>query len=254
MSKSAETEAFDAKISRQRLDTFDRPDGSVESVLTVTLPGVATPFVFREVATAEEARADLGGSVSGEFADDDVAGIFDDIGKAVKSVGKGIAKAAKSVATSKVFRAAAKGLAVAAPVLGPLAPVALTASGAMLTTSALVGARRKAAAGDKKGAAAMTVLAAKAAKKIAPKNARKLLKIAGDKSRAAHAIAVATPKPSKKRKAKKSKPAARPSTRTTIVRPTSSAPRALLGPGNPLGAAELLAAARAGRVFVVKAA
>jgi hypothetical protein len=234
--KSAETEAFDAKISRQRLDHFVLPDGSVEAVLTVTLPGRKEPLVFRERSTPAEARADLG--PAGVAGVGEVGSIFGDIGKALKGAAKGIGKAVKSVASSKVFKAAAKGLAAIAPALGPLAPVALTTAGAMATTSALVGARRKAAHGDKRGAAVLTALAVSAAKKVAPKNHAALLKIAADKSRNAHALSVGSAP------TKSAKPTAKP--KATPQRALVSRTPAALSP------AALLAAARAGRVYVIQ--
>ncbi len=229
MDQSAETKAFNAKISRQRLDHIQLPDGSWEAVLTITLPGVAKPFIFREPATLAEARADAGDAPQ-------VAGIFDAIGKGLKSIGKTVVGAVKSVASSKVFKTAAKGLALAAPILGPLAPVALTASGAMLTTSSLVGARRKAAHGDKRGAAKLTAEAIANAKRIAPKNHGALLKIAADKSRGAHSISAGKP-------TKKSKPA-------KTKRPSST--RAPSSPAGRVSASALIAAAHSGRVFLIQ--
>lgn len=240
----AATEAFNNKISRQRLDHIEHADGTVEAVLTVTLPGIAKPFVFRAPATVDEAKADLGpGDVAG-----DVGSIFSDIGKGLKKIGRGIGKAVKSVASSKVFKTAAKGLAMAAPALGPLAPVALTASGAMATTSALVGARRKAAHGDKKGAAQLTALAVKTANTVAPKNAHTLLKIAADKSRNAHAVAVSGKATKAPKSTKSTKPRTSSAARTSSPRalPASTSSKALTGP-------QLLAAARSGRVFVIQA-
>ena len=249
MQKAPETQAFDAKISRQRLDEFERPDGSVEAVLTVTLAGVPKPFVFREVSTPAEARAEFGAAEVSGFGE--ASGIFDDIGKAIGKVGKGVVKAVKSVASSKVFKTAAKGLAIVAPALGPLAPAALTTSGAMLTTSQLVSARGKSEAGDKKGAAKLTALAASTAKKVAPKNSAALLKIAADKSRAAHKIAVSAAKPASKKTAQKV-PAAKKKPAAAKKPAPVIAPK--LGTGSAITSSDLLAAARSGRVFVVRAA
>lgn len=232
--QSAETQAFNAKISRQRLDYVQLPGGSWEAVLTITLPGVAKPFVFREPATIAEAQADAGDAP-------EVAGIFDAIGKGLKSIGKTVVGAVKSVASSKVFKTAAKGLALAAPVLGPLAPVALTASGAMLTTSALVGARRKAAHGDKRGAVKLTAEAQAIAKKLAPKNHKALLKVAADKSRGAHKISAEPTKTKGKAK-----------TKTKTKAPARAPSRALPAGRSPVSAAALLAAARSGRVYLVQ--
>jgi hypothetical protein len=257
MEKSAETIDFDAKISKQRLDHFETADG-IEAVLTITLPN-GKELVFRELASKQEAMRvegnfDIADGIEGE----EVEGLFGDIGKALGKVAKGVVKGVKAVASSKVFKAAAKGLAVAAPMLGPLAPAALAASGAMATTSALVSARHAAGRGNKKAAAQFTALAVKTAKKISPKHAATLLKVAADKSRSADAIAAQPPKSTAKSKAKpkaKAKAKAKPKAKPARKPAPAPAPRQLpSSTSSPLTGAALLAAARKGRVYVVQAA
>jgi hypothetical protein len=235
--RAQETQNFDAKISRQRLDFVELPGGrGVQAILTVTLPD-GIQRVYRADATAQEAADTM--AVEGDF---DVEGIFGDIAKAVGKVAKGAVKAVKSVASSKVFKLAGKGLLALAPALGPLAPAALAAGGAMTVTSNLVKARHAADRGNKKAAAVATAAAVAAAKKIAPKQSKALLKIASDKSRAANRVAGEMPKAKPKAKAK-----AKP-----IVRPSSS-PGSALARGRQLSPTDLVRAARSGRVYVVQA-
>lgn len=238
-----EAQAFNEKISRQRIDYFELPGGKgIRAVLTVTLPG-GKEYQYTEDVTAAEAAGQL--AVEGDFDDFAVAGIFGDIGKALGKVAKGAVKAVKSIASSKVFKTAAKGLAVVAPALGPLAPAALTASAAMMTTSHLVGARHAASRGNKKAAAAATAAAVKTARALSPKHAKTLLKIANEKSKAVDKHASKMTGAQKRSAAHKSK---------AIVTKTKPKPSTALARGKQLHPQDLVRAARAGRVYVVQAA
>lgn len=241
MQKSPETIAFDKNISQQRLD-YEEVDGKVRAILTVTLPGGQT-YVFSEDASQEEGEAVEGMWDRGSEVPNEVGSIFGDIakfaGKAVKAVGK----AAKSVATSKVFKTAAKGLAVISPALGPFAPAAMAVSAGMGTASTLLSARTAASKGNKQAAAQLTAKAAADAKRIAPKNAAKLLKIASDKSKAALALS-SRAKPKKKRA-----PSAALARMTRTASPKALSPKT--GPGR-VTLPQLAAAARSGNVYVLR--
>lgn len=152
-----------------------------------------------------------------------------------------VANAAKEVASSEVFKGAAKGLAMVAPALGPFAPAAMAVSAGMGTASTLLSARTAAKRGNKAAAAALTQRAVSDAKRIAPKQAAKLLKIAQDKSRAASELAS---RPSNG----KAKPAA-----ALPAKRTASAPRALPASAGTVSAAQLVSAAKRGNVYVLHA-
>jgi hypothetical protein len=248
MAANSVTKAWDAKLSKQRLDFTETPDGRVAATLTVTLPG-GVQKRFTAYVSAKEAR-EVSGDVSYAalrahgYSDDEISGLFGDIFKGVKKIAKGAVKVVKTVATSKVFKLAAKGLAVVAPALGPLAPAALAVSGGMMATSALVGARAKAARGDKKGAAIATAAAVKLAQRVAPKNHKQLIAWANVKSK--NAIRVASKPP----KAKKVSTA-----QALRSLPSFATPRKLAADTTRSSAKvtplALVKAARAGRVYVV---
>ena len=241
MQKSPETIAFDENLSRQRLD-YEEVDGKVRAILTLTLPGGQT-MVFSADASEAEAEAVEGMWEVGIIDTDEVGSIFGDIAKGIGKAVKTVGKAAKSIATSKVFKGAGKALAVVAPALGPFAPAAMTVSAGMSTASTLLSARTAAAKGNKAAAAALTMRAKKDAKRLAPKNAAKLLKIAGDKSRSAHELATRA-KP-KKKGAPRALPKLKPKPRAAASPKTAS--------GKALTLPQLAAAARKGNVYVLRA-
>lgn len=272
---SAVTQEFDEKLSKQRLDFKELPNGKVRAILTVTLPG-NNQYVYTADVNAKEAARVEGMETIDElrelgYNDDEIAGLFGDIFKGIKKVAKGAIKVVKTVATSKVFKLASKGLAIVAPALGPLAPAALAVSGGMMTATALLKSRHAASKGNKKVAAKFAAQAVQTAKKVAPKNYKKLIAFGNDKSKAALRIAAKPPK------AMKSKPIVRPS---TFLRPQLTMAQQLAAlrkgpgfgfpPGRKLFGApssstsnalarkratpnDLLKAARAGRVYVVQA-
>jgi hypothetical protein len=201
---SPDTEKFN-KMSQQRVDYQEFPNGAVRARMTVTLPGGKT-YQFVEDATPEDVKtyeAQIAGVEIG-FALDEIGwigsadqigflgGIVKAIGKGIKAVGKaaggvvkGIAKVGKAIVTSKVFQTAAKGLAIVAPVLGPLAPAALGAAGAIGVAGKLLGAKNAAKVGAKRTAAEMAKSAVADAKKISPNASGSLLRIATDKANSA---------------------------------------------------------------------
>lgn len=184
------------KISRQRLDFEEHPDGSVTAILTVTLPD-GTVQRYRSTSTPEEldqfasaianAETKLTKRIEG-MSDEEIAGIFGDIWNGVKSVGKAVAK----VATSKVFKAASKGLASIAPALGPYAPAAMAVSGGMQVTSKIAQSALAAEAGANRAARALGIGAKKRASAMTrgkPKLTNALLKWGSRKRKSAFGLA-----------------------------------------------------------------
>lgn len=215
-----------SQLSQQRIDYIDLPNGGQRAILTVTLPGGKQYTYSADVSAAEAAK------VEGLY--DEVGSLFGDIGKRLGKIAKGAVKAVRGVASSKVFALAAKGLAMVAPALGPLAPAALATSATMGIAGKLSQARVAGARGNKKLAAQITASAVKSAHAIAPKNAKTLLALANTKS----ARAVNVPLKSSSTKSS-SKPKSLPAS-------TSSASR--------VNSKQLLAAARKGQVYLLRAA
>jgi hypothetical protein len=240
------------ELTRQRIDYRDRPDGSVEAILTISLPGGTTKR-FTSVVTRKELEAVEGEIVGAELA---LAGP-DAVGFSFGKLIKGVSKVAKSVASSKVFKLASSGLALAAPLLGPIAPVALAAAAGMGVASKLSGAAAAAAKGASAVANALTQSAANDAKRLTktPQGAASLLAAANAKRLGAERIAAKSapkpppPKPKPKAAAPKPKPKAAPKPPAPPAPPPPPAPRALPAPAVIMRSeADLLARARQGRV------
>jgi len=219
------------ELTRQRVDYINRPDGAVEAVLTISLPGGVTKR-FSTIVTREEVEGVEGDIVGAELA---LLGP-DAVGFSFGKLLKGVGKIAKSVATSKVFKLAATGLAMAAPLLGPIAPIALAASAGMGVASKLAGAASAAIKGATSVANALTASAASDAKRLTttPEGAASLLAAANAKRLGAERIAAKVPTP---------KPKPRPR-----AAPRPAAPRPAAPQYAPRSEAALLASARAGRV------
>lgn len=258
---------------RKRLDFVDKPDGSVDAVLTISLPGgVQKRFV--ENVHPSEAQAISGEIIGAEFL------LNPEVGFSFKKVFKGVGKLAKKVASSKVFALAAKGLAIAAPLLGPIAPAALGAAAGLGVAAKLAKAGVAAAHGAKSVAAELTAAAASDAKKLTktPAGAAALLKAANTTRLSAEKVAntgrenvAPKPKPATKSTAKstaKSTPAT-PASKASSCKPCSSASqfpamsegdllaRARAGrvrsnDGSPVSTSQLLAAHNAGRIYWVQ--
>lgn len=217
-------------LSRQRLDFSIGPDGETIAVLTVSLSD-GSVHRFSASTNQEEEDALAATLATGErqlmriegCPEDEIAGMFDFVGKAFKAIG-GVAK---DIVTSKVFKSAAKGLAAIAPVLGPLAPVALGVSGAMATTSSLVSAATAAKGGAKRSSKRLTQRAmADVAKRVTSKKARKaMLRVGNRKRKSAAKIAAKVSRRERQRRAG----------RPTKARPLGKVP-------------SVFAAARAGRL------
>ncbi|SRR6266545_4507559 len=234
----------DATGVRKRIDYIDKPDGSVDAVLTITLPGGVTKR-FVANTSPDEAQAVTGDIVGAELAllGPDVVGF-----NLFKSVGK----LAKKVASSKVFALAAKGLAVAAPLLGPLAPAALGASAGLGVAAKLAKGSVAAAHGAKSVAAALTKSAIADARKLTktPAGAKSLLADA-NKTRV-NTEKVIEAQPEKKRApAARSAPAAARSGSEADLLARARAGRVRSNSGAPVNASQLLAAHREGRVYWV---
>lgn len=222
-----------AALSRQRIDYIDKPDGSVDAVLTITLPGGVTKRYTANVHPAE-AQAISGEIIGAELLLNPEVGSF--FGKAFKKVGQ----LAKKVASSKVFALAAKGLAIASPLLGPLAPAALGAAAGLGVAAKLAKAGVAAAHGAKSVAAELTKSAHSDAVKLTktPAGAAALLQHANNKRLGAEKVADKSPTPPPRAAAKpKPKPAPKPAP----PRPSSPAPSRAV-------TSDVLSAARAGRV------
>lgn len=220
-------------LSRQRIDFVDKPDGSVDAVLTVTLPGgVVTRYTSN--VHPSEAQAVSGEIVGAELILNPTVGV---------SVFKKIGRLAKKVASSKVFELAAKGLAIAAPLLGPIAPAALGAAAGLGVASKLAKAGVAAAHGAKSVAAALTKAAHSDAVKLTktPAGAAQLLAVANQKRLGAEKAAHKGPEPAPRATAVK-RPAARAPS-AAPARAPSPAPARASAPSS-----DVLALARAGRV------
>lgn len=229
------------KVSQQRVDFTEHPDGSVTAVATVTLPdGSAHRFEARvDVDEVNELASVLGS--------DDVAGFLGKLWKGVKGAAKGVVHVVKAVAASKVVGVAAKGLAMIAPSLGPAAPAALATAGAMGIAHKLATADLAHKAGAPKAAAALTRSAVSDAHRLTkgnPTHAKQLLAIANVKRKNLAALA-GLPN-------LQLKPAISPAmTRSSASTPMQAARMGKLRsnrPG-PTSARELASAAATGRVF-----
>ncbi len=197
-------------LSQQRIDFSEGPEGETIATLTVTLQD-GSVHRYTESVTPDEIDNLANVIAHHEVAqrkiegyDDDpeaIEGIFDFVGKAVKAVGN----VAKKVVTSKVFKTAAKGLAVVAPALGPFAPAAMGVSGAMGAASAIGTAAVAAEAGAKKAAKSMTRAAGNKVKQTvrSPKARVAMLRVATRKAKTAQALASRKPSKRRRRKAKK---------------------------------------------------
>lgn len=149
------------RLSRQRIDFEEHPDGSVTAILTVTLPN-GQAHRYTETVTPEEydqfanvvasAEARMLQRVEG-LSDEEVAGLFSSIGKAFKSVVNGV----KKFAASKIFKTAASGLQTIAPALGPYAPAAMAVGGGMQVASKVARGAIAAEAGAKQAAKALGI-------------------------------------------------------------------------------------------------
>lgn len=224
-----------AALSRQRIDYVDKPDGSVDAVLTITLPGGVVKRFTSNVHPAE-AQAISGEIIGAEYL------LNPEVGFSFKKVFKGVGKLAKKVASSKVFALAAKGLAIAAPLLGPIAPAALGAAAGLGVASKLAKAGVAAAHGAKSVAAELTASAHKDAVKLTktPAGAKALLEHANKKRLGAEKVADNSRDTPQPRAAAKPKPAPKPAPKAAAAaRPSSSSPPVTN---------DVLAAARAGRV------
>lgn len=149
----ADAHAIRTEVFRHRIDWHWLQNGSIEAVLTVSLPD-GHEFRFRAQCDPREIAAAL------QAAHPEVGGF---LGK----MWKGIKKVAKTVATSKVFKLASTALAMAAPALGPLAPALLAAGASMKAATALVAARSHAAKGNTEAANELINYATKASKAAA---------------------------------------------------------------------------------------
>lgn len=301
MAKSPVTEKFDQNVSRQRIDYNQLPDGTVQAILTVTLPGGIQNVYIADVSPQEAqvvsgawdeiAAMDVAGEIPWGEVGFSLGGLFKGVVKSVKSVvmhpinvirnpknlfkppdmpifnkefqklHKKVDDVAKKVATSKVFKQAAAGLAVAAPFLGPVAPIALGAAGAMTIANKVMSARVAAEKGAKGVATALMAEATGQAKQLAPKNFKELLTVANDKAKGALSLASSVkPKPAPKGKrapvptAAVARTALKAASKARATAP-ARAPGAALAPasGRKLSANELLTAARAGKVYVIRA-
>jgi hypothetical protein len=231
-----------AELTRQRIDYKDRPDGSVEAILTISLPGGVTKR-YSSVVTKQELEAVAGDIVGAELAMLGPDAVGFSFGKFIKGVGK----IAKSVATSKVFKMAASGLALAAPLLGPIAPIALAASAGMGVASKLAGSAAAAIKGATSVADALAKSAASDARKLTttPEGAASLLAAANAKRLGAERVAAKAPPP-------RAAPPPMPHfPRMAAQKPKAAAARPAAPPKPayaPRSEAALLASARAGRV------
>jgi type IV secretory pathway TrbL component len=217
--------------TRQRLDFVDKPDGSVDAVLTISLPG-GVQKRFTTNVHPSEAQA-----ISGEIIGAEVL-LRPQVGFSFKGVFKSVGKLAKKVASSKVFALAASGLALAAPLLGPIAPAALGAAAGLGVAAKLAKAGVAAAHGAKAVADELTAAAASDAKRLTttPAGAAALLAAANKKRLGAEKIANSA----RENVAPKSAPA----------RPSNAAPARCASATQfpPMSEGDLLARARAGRV------
>ncbi len=205
------------EMSRQRLDYSTGPKGETIAVLTITL-GDGSEHRYTASTNDEEienfasalAMAEIKErKIEGSYTEEEIAGLLDFVKKGIKVV----SNVAKKVASSKAFALAATGLALAAPALGPFAGPALAVSAGMGVASKLAKGAVAAEAGAKRAARLFTKSAKKRAKKMSPRNWRKLLKYANRKRKGASKVA------SKKRKRrKKRKPSRKPTRRPTARR------------------------------------
>lgn len=241
---------------KQHIEYRNLPGGSVEAVLTVTLPNGAQQR-YTAITHPDEASAIQGDMIGAELLElGYVSGsFFKSLGKIVKKSVKTVGKAAKGIASSKVFALAAKGLAIASPVLGPFAGPALAASAGMVIAAKLAKAGVAAAAGAKNVAAALTKGAADAAAKLTktPEGAASLLAAANKKRLGAEAIAAGKkPTPAQPRRAPAPKPSARtlpaPKPKPAVVKPApqlaAPRPKAVVRPPQPMAAAQPAAVVR----------
>lgn len=174
------------RVSQQRIDWTEHPDGSVTAVATVTLPD-GSAHRFEAIVTLDEVN-----ELAAAFGSGDVAGFLGKLWKGVKGAAKGVVHVVKAVAGSKVFAAAAKGLAMVAPSLGPAAPAALAAAGTMGIAHRLATAELAHHAGAPQAAAALTRLAVSDAHRLTKGNAAhaaSLLSIANVKRKNLAALA-----------------------------------------------------------------
>lgn len=258
-----------SQLSRQRLDHITRPDGSVDAVLTITLPGGVTKRFVANV-TNDEAQQVSGEIIGAEVLCNPTVGAF-----SFKKLGRGLKNMAKKVASSKVFKLAAEGLAIASPLLGPLAPAALGAAAGLGVAAKLAKAGVAAAHGAHEVAKQLTDSAHADATRLTttPAGAAALLQHANAKRLNAEKVADKghdAPAPASKAPATaRARPlvppaAAKPSSSATLARapaPASSdvlalanAGRVRSNDGTPVTPAQLLAAHSAGRIFWVHAA
>lgn len=241
-----------SEMSRQRLDYIDRPDGSVDAVLTITLPG---GVVKRFTANVHPNEAQ---QIAGEIIGAEML-LNPEVGA---SIFKKIGKLAKKVAHSKVFQIAAKGLALAAPLLGPIAPAALVASAGLGVASKLAKAGIAAAHGAKGVAQELTASAHRDATKLTktPAGAKALLQAANNKRLGADKLADTgkenhAPPPTAAaptRRVPASSPAPSSSASPDVLQ-AARAGRVHSNDGSPITPAELLAAHNNGRIFFIEA-
>jgi hypothetical protein len=175
---AAHRHAIRSEVFRHRIDWNWLDDGSIEAVLSLTLPD-GHAFRFRASADPKEIAEALNA-------------LHPEVGGFMGNLWKGVKKVAKTVATSKVFKVAASALAIVAPALGPLAPVAFAAGAGMKASGALVAARAYAAkggSGNKAKAAKLVEYATNASKvaaRAAPPSSAKLAKDPAAAAEAAH--------------------------------------------------------------------
>jgi hypothetical protein len=232
-------------LSKQRLDYESLPNGGQRARMTITLAN-GKSLTFVEDVTASDVKqyaAEIAGVEIGcacamaPISGVEVGNIFSDIAKGLGKGVKAIGKVAKKVVTSKVMQTAAKGLAMAAPALGPFAPAALGVSAGIGIAGKLLASKTAQSVGAPLASNALAQSAVSDAKRLTKTSSGLfgLLKVASTKAMNAFSLV------------DKLQPA------SGDVMALARAGKVRSNQGGQVTAAQLSAAAGAGRLFFLAA-